>query len=60
MTEITRWRDPSVKPHPHGPLPPPVRTYHVSKSDALPRDQFGRVLEEWLDDLRVASTADAE
>lgn len=60
MTEITRWRDPAVKPHPHGPLPPPVRTYHLSKTDALPRDAFGRALEEWLDDMTLASTTDGE
>ena len=60
MTEITRWRDPAVKPHTHGPLPPPPRTHHVSKTDAVPTDTVGRALEEWLDDLTVSSTADAE
>ena len=60
MTEITRWRDPSIKPHPHGPLPPPVRSHRVSKSDALPGDPVGRAMEEWLEGLTLSSTADAE
>lgn len=60
MTEITRWRHPSVKPLARGPLPEPPRTRHVSKTEARPKDRLGRALEEWLADLPVASTADAE
>lgn len=60
MTEITRWRDPAVKPHPVGPLPPPPRTYHRSKTDAATTDQIGRALEDWLADLTVVSTVDGE
>jgi hypothetical protein len=60
MTEITRWRDPSVKPFPRGSLPEPPRTWHISKTSARPKDRLGHALEEWLADLPVASTADAE
>ena len=60
MTEITRWRDPLVKPHGRGPLPQPPRTRHVSKTEAAPKDQMARDLEEWLDGLTVASTVDAD
>jgi hypothetical protein len=60
VTEITRWRDPAVKPHRLGPLPPPPRTRHVSKTEAAPKDQTSRSLEEWLDDLTVVSTVDAD
>ena len=60
MTEITRWRDPSVKPHRLGPLPEPPRTHHVSKTEAAPKDVLGRTLEDWLGDLTITSTADAE
>ena len=60
MTEITRWRDPAVKPFPRGPLPEPPRTRHVSKTNAAPTDNVGRALEEWLADLTVVSTVDGE
>jgi hypothetical protein len=60
VTEITRWRDPSVKPHRLGPLPEPPRTHHVSKTEVAPKDRLGRSLEEWLGDLTITSTADAE
>jgi len=60
MTEITRWRDPAVKPHPIGPLPQPPRTRHVSKTGASPSDPLGRELEDWLADLTVVTTVDGE
>lgn len=60
MTEITRWRDPAVKPFRHGPLPPPPRTHHVSKTEAAPKDQTARALEDWLADLTVVTTVDGE
>ena len=60
VTEITRWRDPAVKPHRGGPLPEPPRTHHVSKTETTPKDRVGRELEDWLSDLTVVSTADAE
>jgi hypothetical protein len=61
VTEITRWRDPSVKPHRLGPLPEPPRTHHQSKTEAAAsKDRLGRSLEEWLGDLSITSTADAE
>ena len=61
MTEITRWRDPSVKPHRPGPLPEPPRTHHISKTEAASsNDVLGRSLEDWLDGLTITSTADAE
>jgi hypothetical protein len=60
MTEITRWRDPAVKPYPRGPLPEPPRTYRLSKTLAAPRDRLAHALEEWLDDLTVSSTVDAD
>jgi hypothetical protein len=60
VTEITRWRDPSVKPHRLGPLPPPPRTSHVSKTEASVKDGSAKTLEEWLDGLTITSTADAE
>jgi hypothetical protein len=60
MTEITRWRDPAVKPHAIGPLPQPPRTRHVSKTEAAPKDPLGRELEDWLADLTVVTTVDGE
>ena len=60
MTEITRWRDPAVKPFRHGSLPPPPRTHHISKTEAAPKDRTTLELEDWLADLTVVSTVDGE
>ena len=57
MTEITRWRDPAAKSYPRGPLPEPPRSRHVSKWG---RDDDGAELEEWLRDVAVTTTIDAD
>lgn len=40
-------------------LPEPPRHRRVSKSAPLPRDPLGRLLEEWLSELRLGYTHDA-
>jgi hypothetical protein len=41
-------------------LPEPPRHHRMSKTAPEPRDRFGRDLEEWLGDLTVTSTHDAD
>jgi len=40
-------------------LPEPPRHRRVSKSAPLPHDPLGRLLEEWLSELRLGYTHDA-
>jgi hypothetical protein len=42
------------------PLPEPPRTKHVSKVGRPAEDAFGRILEEWLSDVRVRYTEPAD
>ncbi len=61
MTEITRWRAPGTSPkHVHLPLPEPPRHRRASKLARAPKDRIGRALEDWLKDLTVARTHDAD
>jgi hypothetical protein len=61
MTEVTRWRGEGAKiRHFHLPLPEPPRYRHVSRLAREPKDRITRALEEWLSDLAVASTIDAD
>ena len=60
MTAVVNWRGDHVRRHDHLPLPEPPRSRHVSKSVPLPKDAIGRLLEDWLGDLSVASTVDAD
>jgi len=60
MTAVVNWRGDTVRRHDHLPLPEPPRYRHVSKSVPLPKDATGRVLEDWLSDLSVVRTIDAD
>ncbi|HEY3217655.1 MAG TPA: hypothetical protein VGK15_01050 [Candidatus Limnocylindria bacterium] len=60
MTAVVNWRGDSVRRHDHLPLPEPPRYRHVSKSVREPKDAIGHVLEDWLSDLAVARTIDAD
>ena len=59
MTEVTKWRDPHAK-HFRVPLPEPPRYRHVSKISRAPTDLTGRALEEWLRDVAVTTTIEAD
>jgi hypothetical protein len=61
MTAVTRWR-PEGEPARlfHLPLPEPPRHRHVSKVSRAPKDRVSRALEDWLSDLAVATTLDAD
>jgi hypothetical protein len=61
MTEITRWRRAGVPlRHVHLPLPEPPRHRRISKVAREPKDRLARALDEWLRDLPVATTHDAD
>lgn len=60
MTKITRWRVLGAKRYAPGPLPEPPRTHRVSEIARAPKDRLARALEDWLSDLTVASTVDAD
>lgn len=61
MTAVVQWREAGSGKHwAQRALPEPPRHRRVSKSATPPRDQVGRDLEEWLGDLTVASTHDAD
>lgn len=61
MTEITRWRPAGSTPRRiHLPLPEPPRTRRVSRIARSPKDRLARALEEWLRELTVARTIDAD
>ena len=42
------------------PLPEPPRYKRISRSSALPVDDLGRQLEDWMRDLTVGNTIDGE
>lgn len=60
MTEITRWRPPGPAKHFHLPLPEPPRWRHVSKLAREPQDKTARALDDWLKDVAVTTTHDAD
>lgn len=61
MTSITRWRAEGATPkHVHRSLPEPPRTWRVSKLARAPKDRVARALEDWLKDLSVSTTHDAD
>ena len=60
MTEITRWRADGPRRHFHVPLPEPPRTRQVSRIARTTKDGTGKALEEWLRELTVARTVDAD
>lgn len=42
------------------PLPEPPRTRHVSKVGRPPTDALGKILEEWMSELRMGYTQPGE
>jgi hypothetical protein len=61
MTAVVHWREAGSGKHwAQRALPEPPRHRRTSKTATVPRDQVGRDLEEWLGDLTVATTQDAE
>jgi hypothetical protein len=61
MTAVIQWREAASGKHwaPRA-LPEPPRHRRLSKTAQVPSDKVGRDLEEWLGDLTVASTHDAD
>ncbi len=61
MTAVIQWRhaDAPVR-RAHRSLPEPPRTRRVSRWAREPKDRLARALEEWLSDLAVATTQDAD
>ena len=60
MTEVHDWRGGVSRKHVHLPLPEPPRFRHESKSAPVPKNGTEHALEDWLHDLSVASTQDAD
>ncbi len=60
MTAVVNWRGDAPRKHQHLPLPEPPRTRRVSKTSRAPKDRMTKALEEWLSDLTVARTIDAD
>jgi hypothetical protein len=61
MTAVIQWRVAGSGKHwAQRALPEPPRHLRLSKTAPEPRDRFGRDLEEWLGDLTLASTHDAD
>jgi len=61
MTAVVQWREPASGRHWAPPaLPEPPRHRRVSKTAPPARDKVGRDLEEWLGDLKLTSTHDAD
>jgi hypothetical protein len=60
VTAVVNWRGDAPRIHQHLPLPEPPRTRHVSKASREPKDRTTRAFEEWLSDLAVARTIDAD
>ncbi|HEV8228366.1 MAG TPA: hypothetical protein VGQ86_00285 [Candidatus Limnocylindria bacterium] len=58
---MTQWREGGKGKHwaPRA-LPEPPRHSRVAKSAPPPKDKVGRDLEDWMRDLTVASTHDAD
>jgi hypothetical protein len=63
MTEITQWQDPAARRGVHRfvpGLPEPIRARKATHASTRTEDVMGRALEDWMDDLTVASTVDAD
>ncbi len=60
MTAVTQWQQGKSRHWAQGPLPEPPRHRRESKSAPVPTDKTGWALEDWLRDLAVASTLDAD
>ena len=60
MTAVVNWRGDTARRHYHLPLPEPPRYRRVSRWALEPKDRLSRALEDWLADLSVASTVDAD
>ena len=63
MTEITQWQDPAARRGIHRfvpGLPEPIRARSASRRLTAAGDAMGRALEDWMDDLTVASTVDGD
>jgi len=60
MTEVTRWRGERARIRHHLPLPEPPRYRRISRWAREPKDRITRALEDWLSDLAVARTIDAD
>lgn len=59
VTAVVKWRGPLVK-HFRPPLPEPPRYRRVSKLSRERHDERAAALEEWLRDVAVATTIDAD
>lgn len=61
MTAVVQWRRPGVPVRRvHLSLPEPPRSRRVSRWARQPKDRLARTLEDWLSDLAVATTQDAD
>ena len=61
MTAVIQWREAASGKHWAPPaLPEPPRHSRLSKTATVPIDKVGRDLEEWMRDLTVARTHDAD
>ncbi|HEV8670472.1 MAG TPA: hypothetical protein VGS01_07010 [Candidatus Limnocylindria bacterium] len=61
MTAVIQWREAASGKHWAQPaLPEPPRHSRLSKTATVPTDKVGRDLEEWMRDLTVARTHDAD
>ena len=60
MTAIQDWRGGLPHKHVHLPLPEPPRYRHVSKWSREPKDATANALDEWLRDIAVTTTIDAD
>lgn len=60
MTNVVDWRGGAGRKHEHVPLPEPPRYHHIAKSVRVADDAESAVLEEWLRDLVIARTVDAD
>ena len=60
MTEVHDWRGGLPRKHFHLPLPEPPRYRHVSKLARQYQGAKAGELEEWLRDVAIATTIDAD
>jgi len=61
LTAVIQWREAGNGKHwAQRALPEPPRHRRMSKTARIPSDKVGRDLEDWLSDLTVASTHDAD
>jgi|GraSoiStandDraft_55_1057291.scaffolds.fasta_scaffold932397_1 hypothetical protein len=60
MTAVTQWQPKKGRHWAQSPLPEPPRHRRLAKSAPKPTDKVGRDLEDWLRDLTVTTTLDAD